>query len=168
MSGIEFEWQGQVHRIQANSEVVLSAGTFQTPKLLMLSGIGDSKQMARFDIPTVAHLPGVGHNLQDHPIIGGGLWEPNEPVQARNNAAEANLFVKSRADLHTGATSGVGSSPAAPLQYQSLGDRLPSPAKALRRSNWRIVIVIVSGRMEAPWLAQGSTATAADSDIRGR
>jgi choline dehydrogenase len=101
ITGVEFEWRGNIHAIGASSEVVLSAGAIQTPKLLMLSGIGDRAQLDRFGISTVSHLPGVGQNLQDHPIIGGGLWEAPGPVAIRNNAAEANLFTRSRPDLET-------------------------------------------------------------------
>jgi choline dehydrogenase len=101
VTGVEFEWQGKIRSISASSEVVLSAGTIQTPKILMLSGIGDHAELARFGIATTSHLPGVGQNFQDHPIIGGGLWEAPEPVTIRNNAAEANLFVKSRPELDT-------------------------------------------------------------------
>ena len=101
VTGVEFEWQGQVRTIKASSEVVLSAGAIQTPKILMLSGIGDRAELNRFGIATVSHLPGVGRNFQDHPIIGGGLWEAPEPLPMRNNAAEANLFVKSRPELDT-------------------------------------------------------------------
>ena len=101
VTGVEFYWQNRVRRIEASSEVVLSAGAIQTPKALMLSGIGDQAELDRFGIPTVSHLPGVGRNFQDHPIIGGGLWEAPEPLAARNNAAEANLFVKSRPELNT-------------------------------------------------------------------
>jgi choline dehydrogenase len=101
VTGVEFEWQGKVRSIKASSEVVLSAGAIQTPKILMLSGIGDSAELDRFNIATVSHLPGVGQNFQDHPIIGGGLWEAPGPLPIRNNAAEANLFVKSRPELVT-------------------------------------------------------------------
>jgi len=101
VTGVEFEWQGSVRSIRASSEVVLSAGAIQTPKILMLSGIGDRAELARFGISTVSHLPGVGQNFQDHPIIGGSLWESPDPVAIRNNAAEANLFVKSRLELDT-------------------------------------------------------------------
>ncbi|WP_266182131.1 GMC family oxidoreductase [Dyella humicola] len=101
VTGVEFEWQGQLRTIKAASEVVLSAGAIQTPKILMLSGIGDRAQLSGFGIATVSHLPGVGQNFQDHPIIGGGLWEAPEPLPLRNNAAEANLFVKSRPELDT-------------------------------------------------------------------
>ncbi|QRW11628.1 GMC oxidoreductase [Ceratobasidium sp. AG-Ba] len=49
----------------AKYEVVVSTGTFQTPQLLMLSGIGDSNQLTKYNISTVSNLPGVGANLQD-------------------------------------------------------------------------------------------------------
>ena len=102
VTGIEFDWRGQVRTVKASSEVVLSAGAIQTPKILMLSGIGDQSELAHFGIKAVAHLPGVGRNLQDHPIIGAGLWEaPSGDFPARANAAEANLFVKSDPSLDT-------------------------------------------------------------------
>jgi choline dehydrogenase len=101
VTGVEFEWQGKVRRVEASSEVVLSAGAIQTPKILLLSGIGARAQLDRFDIATVSHLPGVGENFQDHPVIGGGLWEAPEPLPIRNNASEANLFTKSRSELDT-------------------------------------------------------------------
>jgi choline dehydrogenase len=101
VTGVEFEWQGKVHSISASNEAVLSAGAIHTPKILMLSGIGDRAELDRFGIATVSHLPGVGRNFQDHPIIGGGLWEAPEPLPMRNNAAEANLFVKSRPERDT-------------------------------------------------------------------
>ena len=47
-------------------EVILSAGTFMSPVLLMLSGIGDAAELSRHRIDLVHHLPGVGRNLQDH------------------------------------------------------------------------------------------------------
>jgi choline dehydrogenase len=101
VSGVEFEWEGKVRKIKAASEVVLSAGAIQTPKILMLSGIGDRAELDRFGISTVSHLPGVGRNFQDHPVIGGGLWESPAPLPTRNNASEANLFTKSRPELDT-------------------------------------------------------------------
>src|SRR6266851_695654 len=48
-------------------EVILASGAFQTPQLLLLSGVGDSAALARHGIATTHHLPGVGQNLQDHP-----------------------------------------------------------------------------------------------------
>ena len=52
VTGVEFEWQNEVRRIKASSEVVLSAGATQTPKTLMLSGIGDRAELDRFGIAT--------------------------------------------------------------------------------------------------------------------
>ncbi|HKA87001.1 MAG TPA: GMC family oxidoreductase N-terminal domain-containing protein, partial [Haliangiales bacterium] len=101
VTGVELVWRGERHVIGASREVILSAGAIQTPKILMLSGVGDRSDLARAGISTVAHLPGVGRNLQDHPIIAAPLWEPPEPLPVRANAAEANAFVKSRPELAT-------------------------------------------------------------------
>jgi choline dehydrogenase len=51
--------------VNARREVVLAAGAFNTPQLLMLSGIGSKAQLDRFQIPVKVDLPGVGQNLQD-------------------------------------------------------------------------------------------------------
>lgn len=53
----------------ANHEIILTAGTFNTPKLLMLSGIGPKDHLAEHGIPLVKHLPGVGQNMKDHPSV---------------------------------------------------------------------------------------------------
>ncbi|EPS29321.1 hypothetical protein PDE_04270 [Penicillium oxalicum 114-2] len=51
--------------VKATREVILSAGSFNTPQLLKLSGIGPKEELAKFKIPTLVDLPGVGSNLQD-------------------------------------------------------------------------------------------------------
>jgi len=55
--------------LRARRSVVLSAGALRTPQLLMLSGIGDQAHLRAHGIPVVRDLPGVGANLQDHPIV---------------------------------------------------------------------------------------------------
>lgn len=50
----------------ATSEIILCAGAVGSPKMLMLSGIGDGEELGRHGIPVEKHLPGVGKNLQDH------------------------------------------------------------------------------------------------------
>jgi choline dehydrogenase len=61
-------------------EVVLSAGTYASPALLMRSGIGPSAALRELDIPLVADLPGVGQNLIDHPAVSVDL-RYDGPVQ---------------------------------------------------------------------------------------
>lgn len=68
-----------VKKIQrASREVILAAGSFNTPQLLKLSGIGPRDELDNFGIRTIVHLPGVGRNLQDRYEIGV-VTEFNEP-----------------------------------------------------------------------------------------
>lgn len=55
---------------RATREVILAAGAFNTPQLLMLSGVGPRDQLGKFGIPEVVNLPGVGSNLQDRYEVG--------------------------------------------------------------------------------------------------
>jgi choline dehydrogenase len=96
--GISFEWQGRMVSVRAKRETVLSMGAFNTPRTLMLSGIGDEAELRRLGLPVVAHLPGVGQNFQDHSMAASCLWEAPELVP-NNNKAEATFFWKSRSDL---------------------------------------------------------------------
>ena len=60
--------QGKEKKVlRAKREVILSAGAFQSPQLMMLSGVGDAAALGKHGIASVHHLPGVGQNLQDHP-----------------------------------------------------------------------------------------------------
>ena len=69
-TGVEVRSTGLTYRIHAAKEVILSAGAFQSPQLLMLSGIGPASMLAQFDIPVVVDLPGVGQNMWDHIFFG--------------------------------------------------------------------------------------------------
>ncbi|HEY0803019.1 MAG TPA: GMC family oxidoreductase N-terminal domain-containing protein [Steroidobacteraceae bacterium] len=99
-SGVEIVHDGKVQRIAAGVEVVLSLGAIHTPKVLMLSGIGDQTELQRLGIPVVQHLPGVGKNFQDH-VGFGCVWEYPQPFAPRNNMAEATFFWKSDPNLDT-------------------------------------------------------------------
>ena len=64
--GVEYARGGRVHTVRAAREVLLCGGAINSPHLLMLSGIGDADDLGKRGIDAVAHLPGVGRNLQDH------------------------------------------------------------------------------------------------------
>jgi len=65
-TGISYVKGGQVVTVSCRREIVLSAGTLTSPRLLMLSGIGPGAHLSRMGIPVERDLPGVGANLQDH------------------------------------------------------------------------------------------------------
>jgi choline dehydrogenase len=64
--GVEIGRAGGIEVIRAGREVVLAASSINTPKLLMLSGIGPGAHLAEHGVPVLADRPGVGRNLQDH------------------------------------------------------------------------------------------------------
>jgi len=64
--GVEYTKHGKKQTIRANKEIIVSAGAFQSPQILMLSGIGDQKVLKEHGIDMVHELKGVGQNLQDH------------------------------------------------------------------------------------------------------
>ena len=64
--GVAYYEGNTLKEIRARREVILSSGTFGSPQVLMLSGIGPAAELQRLGIPVVQDLPGVGQNLQDH------------------------------------------------------------------------------------------------------
>ena len=109
--------------VHADKEVLLSAGAVQSPHILQLSGVGDPEELAKFDIPVVKALKGVGANLQDHLDVTMS-WECPQPITAfslrkglvktlmigmnyaffgkgmgRQQFLESGAFLKSRPDL---------------------------------------------------------------------
>ena len=99
--GVEFTHENRVYTAHADCEVILSLGAINTPKVLMLSGIGDENQLRRHGIDRVQHLPGVGQNFQDHILVAGCVWEYRTPEPPRNNSAEFTFFAKSDPALPT-------------------------------------------------------------------
>ena len=122
-AGVRYRRGGAEHRLAARQEVILAAGAFGTPQLLMTSGVGPAGELARHGIPVVHDLMGVGQNLQDHidytisarsaasGLFGvsgataiGGIrdlypWMRKGRGMLTTNVAEAGGFVKSDPNL---------------------------------------------------------------------
>jgi choline dehydrogenase len=98
--GVEFVRDGALYQVRAEREVVLSAGAIQSPKLLLLSGIGDPRELTALGIPVVADLPGVGRNFQDHPLVIGPIGYMSRPgPDPLGNVTEVALFWGSQPGL---------------------------------------------------------------------
>jgi choline dehydrogenase len=89
-TGVEVLVRGEVVRIRARREVVVAASSINSPKLLMLSGIGPAEMLRANGIEVVADRPGVGQNLQDHLE----LYIQQESIQPITLYSKLNLFSK--------------------------------------------------------------------------
>ncbi|TIN46040.1 MAG: choline dehydrogenase, partial [Mesorhizobium sp.] len=65
-TGVEIEVRRRIQVIKARREVIVAASSINSPKILMLSGIGPAQHLREYGIPVIADRPGVGRNLQDH------------------------------------------------------------------------------------------------------
>jgi len=96
--GVKLMKDGAIKDIAADKEVVLTAGAINTPKLLMLSGVGDAEVLRGLGIEVVADVPGVGKNLQDHVLVSGVVFKYKGKMPARpadSNAVEAEAYLSS-------------------------------------------------------------------------
>ena len=103
-TGVEFLREGQRQTLRAAREVILCAGAVESPKLLMLSGIGPAEALRGHAIPVVADLAGVGANLQDHlklsirwhgvsPLPGSTVSAGLFTTSSRSTAADLQFYV---------------------------------------------------------------------------
>jgi choline dehydrogenase len=120
--GIELSSKFGLQRISCEREVILCAGAFNSPKLLMLSGIGDADELRTHGLEVLADVPGVGRNLQNHPgvdlqygtkledslvsqlsMIGritmGAEWLLTKRGLGSSNFFEAGAFLRTREDV---------------------------------------------------------------------
>ena len=95
VTGVEFIREGRVERVRAAREVILSGGVIDSPKLLMLSGIGPADHLRALGIPVTADLPGVGDNLHDHLKLSI-RWQGKTTLPP--STVTAGLFVRTRSD----------------------------------------------------------------------
>ncbi|OBK23534.1 GMC family oxidoreductase [Mycobacterium asiaticum] len=97
-TGVEVVHAGEVHRVAAAAEVVLSLGAIHTPKVLMQSGIGDAGELRRVGVDVRENLPGVGRNLQDH-FGFDCVWELPETIPGSVQVGSALFWDSGAADL---------------------------------------------------------------------
>ncbi|XP_026733255.1 glucose dehydrogenase [FAD, quinone]-like isoform X2 [Trichoplusia ni] len=86
VTGVEIKLPGEkVIKVNAKQEVILSAGTMNSPQLLMLSGIGPKDHLKEKGIDVILHSPNVGNNLHDHPFVIVSLTSKHNPVSIVEN-----------------------------------------------------------------------------------
>jgi choline dehydrogenase len=66
--GVEYAHEDAIKEARANVEVIVAAGTIESPKLLLLSGLGNADDLRQLGLKVVVNLPGVGQNLHDHTL----------------------------------------------------------------------------------------------------
>jgi choline dehydrogenase-like flavoprotein len=93
-TGVRVEKYGLPFTLTARNEVIISAGAFQTPQLLMVSGIGPAETLRKFNISMIKDAPGVGQDMQDHILFG-----PTYRVHVQTFTEIGNVGCK-LADLH--------------------------------------------------------------------
>ena len=97
--GVEYLQNGQIQQVDAKCEVILSAGAFVSPKILMLSGVGPADHLRNLGIPIRADLSGVGQNLSDHlqlPVIFQAKIKLADPTLLTGNV----LFTRTRPGMN--------------------------------------------------------------------
>lgn len=93
-TGVEYR-NGNERAVANALTIVLSAGTIDSPKLLMLSGIGPASELEQLGIDVINDLSGVGRNLHDHVLIAGIRYHASKPLPPPSgNMAESTLFLK--------------------------------------------------------------------------
>lgn len=118
---VEYTRKGQSHRATASAEIVLSAGAYGSPQILMLSGIGDPEELRTAGVEPHHALPGVGNDLADHPVVinewdlkgdhgltrhlrldraalAAARWFANGSGPFANTGTLANIFTRMRPD----------------------------------------------------------------------
>jgi choline dehydrogenase len=93
--GVEYNQTGSVVRVACNREVILCAGAIESPKILLLSGIGPSEQLNAFAIPVISELPGVGENFHNHVLTPMIYKVTHKLLPPRFNLSEVALFCRS-------------------------------------------------------------------------
>lgn len=95
--GVEYDWDGRSSVDSASGEVILCAGSVDSVRLLLQSGIGPAGDLAAHGVTPVVDAPEVGNNLQDHILVAGVRMHADRALPPPSgNYAEATLFMKTR------------------------------------------------------------------------
>lgn len=123
--GVEYLYQGRVLTVHAEREVLLSGGAFNSPQLLLLSGIGPADELQALGIRPVADLPGVGRNLQDHASIAM-VYEASGPFTF-DNQLRLDRMMGSVIRWHLNGSGVVGTLPVGAQGFIRTRDDLDRP-----------------------------------------
>jgi choline dehydrogenase len=94
--GVEYVRGSSSHTVQA-AQILLSAGVYHTPQLLMLSGVGPPRELERLGIHVIHGLEGVGGNYQDHAVVVMGFVQPPE-FQRESDMPQLRCFLMVKSD----------------------------------------------------------------------
>lgn len=100
--GVEYVRDGELERLHAREQVVLCAGVVESPKLLLLSGIGPAEHLRRVGVPLRLDAPGVGENLHDHAVCPTIYAAPKEIPHGHGGGLpemQTHFFWRSRAGI---------------------------------------------------------------------
>ncbi|TFK37485.1 GMC oxidoreductase-domain-containing protein, partial [Crucibulum laeve] len=116
---------GRTVQVRAKKEIVLSAGSIGTPHILLNSGIGDKTALAQVGIKPLVHLPSVGQNLSDHPVVGDQWLVNAGPTDTFEALGRNETYAAEQLELWTTKRSGT----LAAGTYNTVGwHRLPENA----------------------------------------
>jgi choline dehydrogenase len=104
-TGISIHRHGQEDTLLSDREIILAAGAYGSPQLLMLSGIGPADALAPFGIPAVVDLP-VGTNLQDHPLLPISYLTDERSLFGAGSPADVALYQEGRGPLTSNVAEG--------------------------------------------------------------
>ena len=107
-NGVVVNTAGFTYTLSATKEVIVAAGVFKTPQLLMVSGIGPSATLLKYGIPVVSALGGVGQNIVDHPYYGIGFKTNVTTDQQLGNPAVLDAANTAFVQSQTGPLTNVG------------------------------------------------------------
>ncbi|TCN54998.1 choline dehydrogenase [Rhodococcus sp. SMB37] len=127
-AGVRYRSHGIDVEVRAHAETLLCAGAITSPHLLLLAGIGDPEHLGEHGVTVRADLPGVGRNLQDHPLLMGVNFRSRVPLgPVRDNGGGAILNWRSDPsldlpDLHAFIVQGPHATPEVAKRYDVAGD----------------------------------------------